>query len=167
MTFLTAVLTLANIALVAVTWKYVTLTARLVDLHERSMRAAEERERSIRSDIRAALMALAHRLLGVVGSFPREYQRAEEMRRVTLWGNHDLQNLDEYARHLGEAEIRHAAQAVTALRYLFSRADAVKVVPTERGYDWSREFPERRWPEYLAHLDAADQALRALSARTA
>lgn len=162
MTFLTAVLALANIALVLVTQKYVKLTARLVELHERSLRVAEERERSARSDIRVALTALADRLRAMLGTFPREYQRAEDIRRVTLWGNHDVQRLDEYARYLGEAEIRHAARAVDGLRSLFSLADSVKAVPRERGYDWARDFPEQRWSAYLAQLDAAQLALEHL-----
>lgn len=166
MTFLTAVLALANIALVVVTWKYVKLTARLVELHERSLRNAEERERSARSDIRAALTALADRLRAALATFPREYQRAEDMRRVTLWGNHDVQRLDEYARYLGEAEIRHAGRAVEGLRFLFSLADSVKAVPRERGYNWARDFPEPRWSAYLTKLDATQHALQQLGSAT-
>jgi len=166
-TLLTAVLALANIALVAVTWKYVKLTARLVELHEQSLRAAEERERSARSDIRVALMALADRIRAALATFPREYQRAEDVRRVTLWGTHDVQRLDEYARYLGKAEIQHAARAVEGLRFLFSLADSVKTVPRERGYDWAREFPEQRWSAYLAQLDAADHALEQLGSARA
>jgi len=90
---------------------------------------------------------------------PASQQQADRMvRNATLFSDQDLQALSAAAARLGAATAKTAASAVQHMRWLRDRAEEVRSVPRERGFDWGRF----NWSQWAQHYVGAANALQAL-----
>jgi hypothetical protein len=91
---------------------------------------------------------------------PGSQQIADRMMRdATLFSDNDLDALSAAAARLGAATAETAAEAVQHMRWLRDRAQEVRSVPRERGFDWGR-FNWSRWTQHYVGARNALQALR-------
>ena len=118
-------------ALVWVTLQYVRLTHQLVEVAGAKQQA-----------IRTRFQALVRALFVQVMALPEDPRTAEQIRRVSIFGDADLSNFQELSASIGEREALVATNLTHNLRWLRDRVDEVKNTPRESGYEWSRNSCE-------------------------
>ena len=130
-----AISALSTVVLVIITAWYVRLTGKLVVVNQnqldQSKKAEADARRSEAQSRQQAIMDLfriAHRLRSVLANLPRDKQRAEQIRRVTMWPETDVEILESLASSLGRPFDLNLLTIIPALRSIREKACEVQAV---------------------------------------
>ena len=131
---------LVSAALLWITMEYIRLTRTLAEAAHQSLEHEKEAARAQKRHLQSLLRTLRFML----GQLPTDPEQGERLRRVPLWENSDLSEMQELASQVGAQEGQEAALAAVSMRWLRDRVQEVRGADPKKGYDWSR-FPWDRW----------------------
>ncbi len=158
-----AVQAMAAVLLYLATRRYIDFTRDIARANAAQLELVRASQTSARADAQRELAQRVKALRVQLIALPQPGNQSAAdrlIRDAPLWSDADLDQVQRLASQMGTNTADLALKAVTNLKWLAQKANEVKAVSPEYGYDYSR-FP---WPKWHYHWNEADQALAALDA---
>ena len=160
-TFSNLLVGLATLALVGVTWRYVRLTAQLLEANRDQLAHLRDQAAAQNRQLRRTLVGVIDKILRCLEELPKGPDRADpEMRTAALWTEQDVRDLQVLSAGIGAEAAARASLAATDLIWLMERAKDVRRTDPRQGFDWGRF----KWEPWLQRRIAAIESLRAIRA---
>lgn len=141
-----AIQAVATVILVIITCLYVRLTNRLSNIAKEELEFLRKAEQVKKSQLLAVLKTLRICL----GELPVDPKDGEKIRKVTIWEDRDLNDLQQLASDLDIYAGQTVAIVINSLRWLKEQVDMVKNTNPKLGANWHK-FPWEEWNKNLTH----------------